>query len=251
MYFRLRYLILFSAFISVFACRHKLVVSSVSETHYSIDQNAVDSSLYKSIAPYKQSLEKEMSQVLIQSEGAFTKGDGENSLGNFAADAILFETKKWLGKDSAMADVVILNKGGLRNSLPKGNITVNHMFELMPFENEVVLLKLSAEQFSVMIHKMAEKGAVPMAGIRMLVNNNTPAETYVHGEPYNPTKPYYVITSDYLANGGDSYSFFSNPLERKATGIKVRDMFINYCKDLNAAGKTLKPYLDGRFQTSK
>jgi 2',3'-cyclic-nucleotide 2'-phosphodiesterase (5'-nucleotidase family) len=251
MYFWLRYLLVFSAFISLYACRHRMLVSNVSETHYSVSQDAVDSSVYKNIIPYKHQLEKEMNQVIAHSEAAFMKADVESTLGNFVSDAVMFETKKILGKDSAMAAVVILNKGGLRNALPKGDITIGNIFELMPFENELVLLTLDGHHFKGMLDKIAEKGGLPEAGITMGIAGGKPTKVLVGGQPLDSTKTYGVVTSDYLANGGDNYTFFLNPAQRQSLNKKLRDVLIDYCKDQTATGKILKPYLDGRIQLSK
>lgn len=251
MYSRLPYLLILSAFISLSSCHHQALVSKVDETHYIIDRDVIDSSVYRNIMPYKQQLEGTMSTVLVQSEDALTKGDPESPLGNFVSDLVMYESRKALGADSAWAAAVILNKGGLRNSLPKGNITIGNIFELMPFENELVLLKLKGSQFKGMLDKMAEKGGLPEAGIRMTIDHGKATSVSVAGIPFDSTKTYGVVTSDYLANGGDSYTFFLDPLERIPLNKKLRDAIIEYCEALGKKGRIIKPYLDGRIQLSK
>lgn len=251
MYSRLLHLLIFSAFISLSSCHHQALVSKVDETHYTIDRDVIDSSVYRNILPYKQQMEGTMSTVLVQSEGAFTKGDLESPLGNFVSDLVLCESKKTLGADSVWAAAVILNKGGLRNSLPKGNITIGNIFELMPFENELVLLKLKGSQFKGMLDKIAEKGGLPEAGIRMTIDHGKATNVSVAGVPFDSTKTYGVVTSDYLANGGDNYTFFLSPLERISLNKKLRDAIIGYCEEQGKKGIIIKPYLDGRIQLSK
>ncbi|MDF2447899.1 MAG: 5-Nucleotidase domain protein [Bacteroidota bacterium] len=203
------------------------------------------------MAPYKKRHDEQMYAVIAKSEEALVKGDLESTLGNFFCDAVIYETKKLLGNDSSMLDVAVFNKGGLRNSLPKGNITIGNIFELMPFDNEVVLLKLSGSQFEDMCDKIAEKGGIPVGGMRLTISESKAGNISVKGKPFDKFKDYWVVTSDYLANGGDSYTFFKNAKERKITNVLLRNMIINYCEDITKMDQTIKPQLDGRIQVSK
>lgn len=240
-----------SALISLYACSKKTSVSNITESHIIINNAKIDSSVYKAISPYKKAHDEQMYSVIAQSEAALVKADVESTLGNFFCDAVIYETKKILGKDSNMVDVAIFNKGGLRNSLPKGNITIGNVFELMPFDNELVLLKLSGVQFKDMCYKIVEKGGIPIGGMRLTMKGSTPTDITINGKPFDETKDYWVVTSDYLANGGDSYNFFKNAKERKTMNVLLRNVIINYCEDITRLGQTIKPRLDGRIQLSK
>lgn len=241
----------FSSLFIFSACSKKTSVTNFTESHYVINSNQLDSALYKAIIPYKKVHDEQMNFILATSEEALLKGDVESTLGNFFCDAVLFETKKMLGKDSSLLNVAIFNKGGLRNSLPKGNITFGNIFELMPFDNELVLLKLSGLQFKDMLLKICEKGGIPVGGMKMIISNNKPTNILINEKLFDDTKDYWVVTSDYLANGGDNYTFFKNAIERRAMNILLRNVIINYCKDVTQSGKTIKSQLDGRIQISK
>lgn len=237
--------------IPLWSCSHKPIVTNVSETHYIINRDAIDSTTYKAILPYKKDHDGQMARVVATSTDAFVKADVESPLGNMFCDAVLYETKLLLGKDSAILSAAVFNKGGLRNSLPKGNITVGNIFELMPFENQVVLLKLSGTQFNDMCNQIAQKGGIPVGGMRMTIKDNFAKDITVQGKAFDATKDYWVVTSDYLANGGDNYIFFKNAKERRPMDVLLRDMIITYCTHITAQGKTLIPYSDGRIQVSK
>ncbi len=244
--------IYFLCFVYVaFSCAHKTMVTKVTETHVIINKTEVDSTTYKLLLPYKINQDEIMNKIIATSSGAFLKADVESTLGNFFCDAVIAETKLYLGKDSLILDAAIFNKGGLRNSLPKGTITVGNIFELMPFDNEVVLLKLSGQQFKDMCNKIAEKGGIPVGGLRMEMQGTLAKKILIKGEPIDENKNYWVVTSDYLANGGDNYMFFKNASERKLTHLLLRDFIIMYCKSMAQQGKILNPYLDGRIQLSK
>lgn len=241
----------FSALFSLFGCSHKTTITKISESHVVINDLKIDSSIYKVMLPYKKTHDEQMQAVVAKSEDALVKADVESTLGNFFCDAVIYETKKLLGKDSSMLAVAIFNKGGLRNSLPKGDITIGNVFELMPFDNEVVLLKLSGAQFKDMCFKIVEKGGIPVGGMRLIMKGSTPTDIFVNGKPFDETKDYWVVTSDYLANGGDSYIFFKDALDRKNLNILLRNMIIEYCNDVTKLNQTIKPKLDGRIQLSK
>jgi 2',3'-cyclic-nucleotide 2'-phosphodiesterase (5'-nucleotidase family) len=244
-------ILFFSALISLYACSKKTSVTNISESHIIINNPNIDSAIYKVMSPYKKTHDEQMYAVIAKSEDALVKDDIESTLGNFFCDAVIYETKKLLGKDSTMLDVAIFNKGGLRNSLPKGNITIGNIFELMPFENEVVLLKLSGTQFKDMCYKIVEKGGIPIGSMRLTMKGKTPTDITINGKAFDETKDYWVVTSDYLANGGDSYNFFKNAKERKIMNVLLRTMIINYCEDITKLDQTIKPKLDGRIQLSK
>ena len=241
----------FSAVVSLWSCSKKTSVTNFTESHIVVNNPKIDSATYRVLSPYKKTLDEKMSTVIAKSEEALLKADVESTLGKFFCDAVMFETKKLLGKDSSMLDVAVFNKGGLRNSLPKGNITVGNIFELMPFDNEVVLLKLSGAQFKDMCYKIVEKGGIPVGGMRMTMKGSIPTDITVNGKPFDEIKDYWVVTSDYLANGGDSYTFFKDPKDKKIMNALLRNVIINYCEDITRLNQTIKPKLDGRIQLSK
>jgi len=243
-------LFFFSLLLSI-SCQKKASFSSISESHIIINSKTIDSTVYKTIGPYKLSHDANMQVVIGQSEKALIKADLESTLGNFFCDAVMMETKKYLGNDSLLLNAAVFNKGGLRNSLPQGNITIGNIFELMPFDNEVVLLKLSGSQIKDMVEKISEKGGIPVSGMRLVIKDNKPIQVTLNGQSFDESKYYWVVTSDYLANGGDNYNFFKNAIERKTTGILLRDMIITHCKTVTKKGELIKSQLDGRIQLSK
>ena len=151
---------------------------------------------------------------------------------------------------NANIDVVILNRGGLRVNLPKGDIKVINIFELMPFENELVLVKISGEKLLDGINNIAEKKH-PFLGLKLKIENNKVKDAQVNSAEIDKTKIYTIITSDYLAAGGDNFLFLKAPFEIQKSNLKIRDAIIEYCIYLSENKKQIIPYTDGRFQLSK
>lgn len=240
------YMFLLPAIIATFAgcgSHYALVRSRRGEYHIDSTLKA-DSGVIKAYLPYKQKMEAQMSAVLGQSAKNMEPNyDRESLLGNFYADATDAEAKKLVTFDFAIPTT----KGGLRYAIPKGNITLSTIFELMPFENELLLIKLKGTDVEELLNFIAESNGQPVSGIRLKIKDKKPVEVVINGQPFDRNKTYLVLTSDYLANGGDNTKGFASPIERKPVGLRVREALINYVKQQTAAGKQINTELDGRI----
>ena len=202
------------------------------------------------IAPYRDSLELTMNTILVQNEVPLTRGIPESNLGNLIAD-LLLERALIEMPDSVRPLICLVNIGGLRVDLPEGPITVGKVFELMPFENELDVLKLSPEKVDDMISYINSVGGQPLSGLDVSMSSNPGSTTYVLEDGSKIEEYLYVVTSDYLADGGDKMDFFKNPMERIKTGIKIRDAIIDDFRVKGLAGKKLQSELDGRVSVIK
>lgn len=213
-----------------------------------IDSNLTNHELAEDlIKPYKDKLDTEMNEVLVISSEEFPKekGKAQTKLGNLVADLSLeIANKLYNPKDGSSIDFCLLNFGGLRTSLPKGEITRGKIFELMPFENELVIVTITKPNLVNLIEYLKSVGGQPISG-KLRINSNTGiADVIADWSNYSSIK---VLTSDYLANGGDNMTFFSNPIKHEKVGIKLRDAIIQYCKEQHQQGKQLESKLDGRI----
>ncbi len=199
------------------------------------------------IQPYKEKLEKEMNEVLVISSEEFPKekGKAQTKLGNLVADLSLeIANKLYQPLDNDSIDFCLLNFGGLRTSLPKGEITRGKIFELMPFENELVIVTIQYDSLNNIYEYLQKAGGQPIAGnlsISFKDNKTEIVEDWTHKTKIK------ILTSDYLAHGGDNMSFFLNPISVEPVGIKLRDAIIQYCIAENKKGKQLIGKIDGRI----
>jgi 2',3'-cyclic-nucleotide 2'-phosphodiesterase (5'-nucleotidase family) len=121
----------------------------------------------------------------------------------------------------------------------------------MPFENEMVVLKLSGQNVQQVIDFIAKKDGEPVAGIRMKIRDNRAYDVTIGGQPFDITKTYYLLTYDYLADGGDELECLRNPLERREINQKVREALFENINDLARQGKKITAQLDGRIVSDK
>lgn len=203
------------------------------------------------IAPYRDSLELTMNTVLVINEEPLTRGIPESPLGNLIAD-LLLERALIEMPDSIRPLICLINIGGLRVDLPQGPITVGKVFELMPFENEIDIIKLSPEKVNEMLEYLKEVGGQPIAGFSLAqsVGKNGRMIDLDKNE-FDPNEFIYVVTSDYLAEGGDKMEFFKDPMARIRTGIKIRDAIIDDFRILGMTDHKLNAKLDGRISAVK
>ena len=53
----------------------------------------------------------------------------------------------------------------------------------------------------------------------------------INGKTLDHNKVYYVVTSDYLSNGGDNMIFFKKGVEKYNLDYKLRNIIIDYFKE--------------------
>ncbi len=196
------------------------------------------------IAPFRERMEEEIRQVIGQAAVPLSKASPEGTLGNFAADAMLWAARRETGRTIHMA---MTNNGGLRVPLAPGPITVGHMFELMPFENMLSVLTLSGRQVQELAHGLAAMRGEPIAGFSFRIEAEgegwVARDLRVGGEPVRPGARYRLVTNDYLANGGGSLTPIHEPLEREDLPILLRDTFIDYVREVGV----IRAGIEGRI----
>ncbi len=243
--YRLYAAILLAAFLS--SCSTPYALTKTNREEYAIDDKiGVDSALIKVYLPYKAALDSEMNKVIGYTDVALVKLSTlpESILGNFFADAVLNQAKKiQVNIDFAMPST----NGGLRNDIAKGPITVSNVFELMPFENEAVVFNLKGKDVFEILKFIAASGGQPVAGLKMNIKNNLPENIFINGKEFDLNKDYMVLTSDYIASGGDDARGFGSPISKKTFGLKIRDALLKEVNEIQLAGNKINTKLDGRI----
>jgi len=233
-----------------------MVVSKVNFNNIRIDSTLIiapDPKIEAVILPYRTKLEKDMGEVLCISKDPLFGGRPESPLTNFCADLILQESDSICRKKypNIRISASMVNRGGLRVPLPKGEIKVQNMFELMPFENEIVFLKMNGMEMRRFIDHMASRGGEGVSGMRFGIKADKGINPEIQGQPLDDAKSYWLVTSDYIANGGDGSEILSSIKERIATGVKFRDMFIDHLRKMGKKGILIEAKTDGRVYDAK
>lgn len=190
------------------------------------------------IKPYRDHIDSDLSAPLAYCPETLEKSGGkwQSPLGNLLAD-ISFKAgeRVFNQREKKSINICLLNSGGIRSILPKGTITARTAFEIMPFENSLVVVALKGEQVKELVdYFIATQKAHPIAGIRFTINkNNTASSIVVQGKLLDLNAIYYVATNDYLANGGDNMNFFKKGIQKYDLDYKIRNILIDYFKEVD------------------
>lgn len=197
------------------------------------------------IIPIKESLDKEMNQVIAQSAEEMRAGKPESLLSNWSADVYLAAASDYL---KAPVDMAVVNLGSLRTSLQKGNITVGNIFQLMPFENELVILWLKGSEINKLLNIFALEGGQGLSGATMDIRDRKAVDCKIQGKPIDDDTLYSIATNDFLAGGNDRMIPLATPEKRVDTGLKIRNILMEYVIRENRNGRKIQSKLDGRIK---
>jgi 2',3'-cyclic-nucleotide 2'-phosphodiesterase (5'-nucleotidase family) len=219
----------------------------------SINAPVADVYIDSIIQIYRAPLQSQMEEVLAYSTQQMRKGTPEDLLNNFIADLVFDKGSAiYAPADGHPIDICILNYGGLRTSIPEGAVTQSRIFELMPFENEMVVVTMTPENAWNMFEYIASRNVgVPVSGIKLGVKDGKVADVLIQGKPYDSGKNYKVLTSDYLASSGDNMRFFRDPVATEILGLRIRDAIIMHLREAHQQGQMISSALDGRVYYKK
>ena len=195
------------------------------------------------LMPYAKDINATMNKVIGTSAGNYNNNRPESEIGNFLADAYKAMAEEKFGRK---VDAGFMNAGGIRSYLSKGNITVGKVFEIMPFDNILVLQELKGSVLQAYLDKMAEDGGWPVSkGLTMIIRNKKATAVTVNGKPLDPNTVYVVAHSDYIANGGSDCDML-RPIPQINRGYLMRDAIIDYINAFTRDGKIIQPAIENR-----
>jgi 2',3'-cyclic-nucleotide 2'-phosphodiesterase (5'-nucleotidase family) len=215
---------------------------------------ADDPEIAKVIAPLHAEVEASFGKVLASAPKGLEKGPGlgKSPLGYFLADAMREAAAKAVGADVRFA---FTNSGGLRRSVSPGMLKVSDIYEVLPFENELVVAEYTgAEIMSIVKEGIVRRGGEPTSGIQASVTG-TPEHpvvsiTWSDGSAIDPKGMYKAATTDYLLATGDATPSLKLGRNMLPTGVPVRTLVLNLCIQAGKAGKPVLPPEGTRYTYS-
>lgn len=212
------------------------------------DSLSYDKTIDAFIKPYRDHVNKNLDSILAYSKATYSKSDGElnTAIGNFLADLVYEQANPvFNNRTGKNIDFVLLNHGGIRSIISKGDITIRTAYEVMPFENSLVVAYLKGEQVKELLDYLARnKRAHPITKLKLVLDKDANNyEATIDGVPIDFNKNYFVCTNDYLANGGDRMNFFKTNDSLYVLDYKIRNAMIDYFKKVD----TINPIIDDRF----
>lgn len=153
-------------------------------------------------------------------------------------------------RKNAKTQIGITNGGGLRCPIPKGDINMGKLYEVMPFDNTLYTMELKGSDLKRVIENGIMNdtiGWVQAAGIKVNYDAKKPAGSRIismkleNGTKIDMNKYYTVVTNDFMATGGDNYNF-AGAKNMKDTNVPIRNAMVDALKALN--GKALNFVFD-------
>jgi len=236
----LKLFVIFLLFFIVSSCSPKIVqLTKIEGKQIPItEKNTQSIEIEMFIRPYREHINKDLDSILAYCPETLdkTKGKWQTTIGNLMSDVTLRRGNTvFEARENKSIDICLLNNGGIRSILPKGNVTARSAFNIMPFENNLVVVALKGEQvLDIVNYFIVEKQPHPLAGMTFSIDKNNHAKNIlVQGKAFEISKIYYVGTNDYLANGGDNMSFFQKGIQTYDLDYKLRNILIDYFEEVD------------------
>jgi 2',3'-cyclic-nucleotide 2'-phosphodiesterase (5'-nucleotidase family) len=242
--------------ILILSCQSYKIVD-VNSSIINIDKNILEEEFEEiELSKYRDSISKEMDKVINHCSIAMEVGCPEGLLGNFISDLAILYIRKNFPENEFNPDFCILNNGGFRSMLNKGSITIGDIYQIMPFDNHLLILEIKGEEMNDLIKyikdksttNISRKSGVPLSGIRLKISGDKVSRCMVSNKMYDPLKTYRVLTTNYLASGGDDMVFLKDCKTLFNTKLLLRDVIIRYIEELGKNNIKINAQIDGRVQ---
>jgi 2',3'-cyclic-nucleotide 2'-phosphodiesterase (5'-nucleotidase family) len=192
---------------------------------------------------------RQIDGIMAQTFGeAMVDLDGENvrvretNLGDLITDIM---------RQASGSQVALINGGGIRLGIRKGNITLNDVYAALPFDNYIVAVKLTGREIKEALeHGVSgvelKEGRFPqVSGLSFAYDPKMPMgsrviDISVEGERLDPNRTYTVATNDFLAAGGDGYKLFRDAMKESQNFAITDDTIISDKITYNDSGRSLR-----------
>ncbi|MDN3204415.1 5'-nucleotidase C-terminal domain-containing protein [Algoriphagus sediminis] len=190
------------------------------------------------INPYKTKLDSIMDEVIgYSAKDLTTEGRYESTLGTFVTELL---HKQSSAQYNTIVDVALMNHhGGLRAPINEGPVTVGEVFQVMPFENEMLLLEVPGDKLLEIIKFVGNRNSSMIWPVSFDVSGAEILNIQVDGKEIESDRTYILSVSDYQANGGSGFEMLQ-PLKRlDIKPILLRDMILSEIRELTARGEKI------------
>lgn len=201
---------------------------------------AADPEIASILKPFEARVAAKMAVIVGEATDPISRsGDEESPLADLIADAF---------REKGKTQVALQNTGGIRSAIGKGQITWGSVFEVLPFQNTLVTLKVTGAQLKKTLLN-STVGLMAVSGLRVRFDRGKSGDdrlvslTLSDGAHIEDGKLYSVTTNDFVVAGGDGYTELGKGTDIHDTGILLREVLVDYIK----AHRIVSPAIDGRI----
>ncbi|MGL4851626.1 MAG: 5'-nucleotidase C-terminal domain-containing protein [Phocaeicola sp.] len=195
---------------------------------------------------YKATVDSIMSPVIGECATTLEGKRPESTLSNLLADILRKAAATHLGR---VADVGVMNMGGIRNVLSAGEIRFSDVFQVVPFENTLSLVEMNGKNLRELFHQIASNNGEGISGAQLVITPNKELlSATVGGKEIDENQVYLVATIDYIADGNNSMVAFKEAKNRiEPDGETIRKLFLDYVQQMTKEGKKVDAKVEGRI----
>lgn len=239
----------YAAALALSACGTSYSVVSVEGGKVPVTQAydvGQDMDAWRILQPYQERIDSIMKPVIGEAARKLEAYRPESPLSNLLADILRDGAEP---KAGIKADVGVMNMGGIRNLLNKGEITIASVYEIAPFENRLAVVTLKGADLLDLFGQIAAVHGEGLSGAKLVISKEGKLlDAKVEGKPVDPEKEYQVATIDYIAEGNDRMEAFKKATAKvEPENAVLRDLFIEYVKRMEAAGRCVDAEVEGRI----
>ncbi len=207
-------------------------------------EDMLDKEMDKFIAPYRAYIDKINHHIIGRSEAEMDANARTGRYVNWSADFAKWygdlkaDSLRKAGLEIPEIDMAMMNVGGIRHSMPKGDVSEGLMLSTFPFSNRMVIVKIKGKDFAEAMAIAARKGGEAISDeVRILTDGKGNVESIlISGSPLDPEKDYYLSTIDYLAWGNDDFVPLANGEILWSDEPEMAAPLLRYLKVLSDSG---------------
>jgi len=183
-----------------------------------------------------------MKEVIGYCPREMRKHRPESELSNMIVDCLMAATEKEVGKH---VDVGLINMGGIRSSMPEGDVLLADIYSMLPFNNHLCYITLKGSDLKALLTSIA-KHVEALGGVKMEIKGGKVQKLLVGGKVIDNDKVYGLATVDFLLDGGDGISAAKNALSLTVTDLFIRDAILPYLRSMLEENRPIEYAMDGR-----
>ena len=201
-----------------------------------------DTAIASLLDDYRGKYNEKMGVRVAEVEYPIQFGSPESELGNLAADALRFRAAR---EARRFVHLSVIGESSFRLNFNEGILTLGDVLEFMPYENHLVIVKLSGDMVYDLSQQIAERGGTPVSGMRFRLDNGTARQILVNSGILDRNREYWLATSNWVADGGDNFTAIMEPLDRiDFDDVSIRDLYVEYFRNQ----RNIAPEKDGRIR---
>ena len=175
-------------------------------------------------------------------------------MSSWAVDAFMEYAQNWIDTTSrtdidknTKIDFALMNFGGIRTEMPKGNVSKYDILSIFPFDNYLVIEEMDGDKVRMLMEFFAKTRGQVLSNVMLHIDGDSVKECLIGGKPIDDNRKYVVATIDFLYQGGDNLYPLKYSNWVVETRKKMMDIFIEYIQNLTAQGKKIEKSSDNRL----